>query len=131
MGTAKHPPGVMLYFDKVRPICALLSAKDRGDLMTMILDYAELGQEPALRPGSRLESVWPHIRRMINQDLDTYQSKCDKAKKAIQTRWSRERGEKKTPDRCDSGKYESIRENTDVYGRIPNCTMPCTMHKMA
>ena len=90
MGTAKRPPGVMLYFDKVRPICALLSAKDRGDLLLMILDYAELGHEPAFRPGSRLDSVWPHIRKMIDQDSEVYQKKCDRAKKAAEARWARE-----------------------------------------
>ena len=59
MAAEKRPPGVMLYFDKVRPICALLSAKDRGELLLVILDYAELGQEPVFRPGSR---VYQRIR---------------------------------------------------------------------
>ena len=91
MAAEKRPPGVMLYFDKVRPICALLSAKDRGELLLVILDYAELGQEPVFRPGSRLEGVWPHIRKMIDQDSEVYQKKCDRAKKAIQASWDRER----------------------------------------
>ena len=90
VGTAKRPPGVMLYFEKIRPICALLSAKARGDLLLMILDYAELGEEPVFRSGSRLENVWPHIRKMIDRDSEVYQDKCSKAKKAIQARWDRE-----------------------------------------
>lgn len=132
VGTAKHPPGVMLNFEKMRPICALLSAKDRGDLLLMILDYAELEQEPDLRPGSRLESVWPHIRKMVDQDSDAYQNKCDKAKKAAQTRWNRKRGEKKAHDYCDdSSACESMRAHADAYERIrtdantyKDCTIP-------
>lgn len=119
VGTVKHPPGVMLNFEKMRPICALLSAKDRGDLLLMILDYAELEQEPELRPGSRLESVWPHIRKMIDQDSAAYQNKCDKAKKAAQARWNRKRGEKKAHDHCDdSSACESMRTHADAYGRM-------------
>lgn len=87
MGAAKRPPGVMLYFKEMRPIFALLSAKDRGDLVMMVLDYAELGKEPVFRPGSRLDGIWPNIREMIDRDSEVYQAKCEKAKKAAQARW--------------------------------------------
>lgn len=85
----KKRPGVMLFFSELRPVCALLSAKDRGDLLLLILNYAENGEEPVLRPGSRLDSVWPHIRKMIDRDSEAYQNKCTKAREAAQSRWDR------------------------------------------
>lgn len=89
MGTEKRPPGVMLYFTEMRPIFALLSAEERGELLMKIFDYAEFGAEPDL--GSRLAAVWPFVRKRIDQDTAAYREKCDRAKKAVQTRWDRER----------------------------------------
>lgn len=97
MEPEKRPPGVMLYFDKMRPIFALLDAEERGKLVLQIMDYAEFGAEPAFVPGGRLESLWPSIRKVIDQDAATYRKKCEQRKKAIQARWERERGGK-TPE---------------------------------
>lgn len=48
MPEKKRPPGVMLYFTEMRPIFALLTAEERGELLLKIFDYAEYGQEPVL-----------------------------------------------------------------------------------
>ena len=95
MAEPKRPPGVMLYFTEMRPIFALLTAEERGDLLLKIFDYAELGVEPVL--DSRLSSVWPFVRKRIDLDAAAYQEKCDRAKKAIQARWDREREAKEKP----------------------------------
>lgn len=89
MTEKKRPPGVMLYFVEMRPIFALLSAEERGELLMAIFDYSEFGQEPVLN--NRLAAVWPFVRKQIDLDAAAYQEKCDRAKKAIQTRWNRER----------------------------------------
>ena len=99
MAAEKRPPGVMLYFTEMRPIFALLSAEERGDLLMLIFDYAEYGEEPVFSFGSRLDDVWPFVRRMLDRDADAYQKKCERAKKAIQARWNREHG----ADRKESG----------------------------
>lgn len=95
MSENKRPPGVMLYFTEMRPIFALLSAEERGDLLLKIFDYAEYDKEPVL--DSRLAAVWPFIRKMIDLDAAAYQKKCDQRKKAAQARWGREREAKEKP----------------------------------
>ena len=95
MAEPKRPPGVMLYFAEMRPIFTLLEDYESGDLLLKIFDYAELGVEPVL--DSRLSSVWPFVRKRIDLDAAAYQEKCDRAKKAIQARWDREREAKEKP----------------------------------
>lgn len=92
METEKRPPGVMLYFTEMRPIIALLSAEERGELLMKIFDYAEYGAAPDFLSGDRLESVWPLVRRMLDRDAAAYQQKCERAKKAVQARWDRAHG---------------------------------------
>ncbi|MBD5151570.1 MAG: hypothetical protein HDT16_03525 [Oscillibacter sp.] len=91
----KRPPGVMLYFAEMRPIFALLTAEERGDLLLKIFDYAELGVEPVL--DSRLSSIWPYVRKQIDLDAASYQAKCDQRRKAVQARWDHARAEKEKP----------------------------------
>lgn len=91
MSTEKRPPGVMLYFAETRPLLALMSDEERGQLFAAILDYAELDVEPVL--GDRLAAAWPFIKRLIDRDAETYRQKCEKAAKAAKSRWKKE-GEK-------------------------------------
>lgn len=97
MEPEKRLPGVMLYFDRMRPIFALLDAEERGKLVLQIMDYAEFGAEPAFVSGGRLESLWPSIRKAVDQDAATYRKKCEQRKRAAQARWEREHGGK-TPE---------------------------------
>lgn len=94
MEPEKRMPGVMLYYDKMRPIFTLLSAEERGELVMKILDYGEFDQEPDFVPGDHLESLWPSIRKAIDRDAAAYQKKCEQRRKAIQARWEREHGAK-------------------------------------
>ncbi|MCM1234384.1 MAG: DUF6291 domain-containing protein [Ruminococcus flavefaciens] len=89
MSPQKRPPGVMLYYAKIRPILALLNDTERGRLLMAILDYGESCFPPVL--DDRLADVWPFVQEMIDKDIDAYQRKCDKAAKAIQARWAKER----------------------------------------
>lgn len=95
MAEAKRPPGVMLYFTEMRPIFLLLSAEECKELLLKTFDYAEYGKEPIL--DSRLATVWPFVRKMIDVDAASYQKKCDQRKKAAQARWDREREAKENP----------------------------------
>lgn len=96
MSNEKRPPGVMLYYDKIRPILALLTDEERGKLLVAVLDYGESGFEPCL--DKRLSAVWPFIREMVDRDVDAYRAKCEKAARAIQTRWAREKGQAQSAD---------------------------------
>ena len=90
-------PGVMLYFS-VRPALKRLNAEQKGQLFDAILDYGESGLLPDF--DGVLGVCWDFIQPMIDKDAEAYREKCDKAKKAVETRWAREK-------------------NTDVYERIP------------
>lgn len=92
MEPENRPPGVMLYFDQMRPIFALLTAGETGDLVQKILDYAEYGTEPDFPSGDRLCGLWPSIQKWIDRDAAAYQKKCEHAKKAAQARWDRQHG---------------------------------------
>lgn len=70
MSGEKRPPGVMLYFAETRPLLALMSDAERGQLFAAILDYAELDIEPVL--GDRLAAAWPFIKHLIDRDAETY-----------------------------------------------------------
>lgn len=94
MEPEKRPPGVMLYFDKMRLILALLSNAERGELFMKILDYAEYGEVPDFVFGERLESLWPYVRKALDLDAAAYREKCERARKAAQARWEREHGGK-------------------------------------
>lgn len=67
MSTEKRPPGVMLYFAETRPLLALMSDEEWGQLFTAILDYAELDIEPVL--GDRLAVAWPFIKGSIDREM--------------------------------------------------------------
>ncbi len=100
----KRKPGVMLYFDKMRPIFTLLSAEERGELIMKILDYGEFDREPDFVPGDHLESLWPSIRKAIDRDAEAYQKKCKQRRKAIQARWERERSTKQQDGQQSEGR---------------------------
>lgn len=90
-------PGVMLYFS-VRPALKRLNAEQKGQLFDAILDYGESGLLPDF--DGVLGVCWDFIQPMIDKDAEAYREKCNKAKKAVETRWAKEK-------------------NTDVYERIP------------
>ena len=90
-------PGIMFYFS-IRPALKRLNAEQKGQLFDAILDYGESGLSPDF--DGVLGVCWDFIQPMIDKDAETYREKCDKAKKAVETRWAREK-------------------DTDVYERIP------------
>lgn len=90
-------PGIMLYFS-VRPALKRLSAEQKGQLFDAILDYGESGLLPDF--DGVLGVCWDFIQPMIDKDAENYREKCDKAKKAVETRWAK-------------------KAYTDVYERIP------------
>ena len=91
MNEDKRPPGVMLYFDEMRPILALMSLQERGELLTAIFNYAASDIEPEL--SERLRPVWPFVKAKIDHDAEAYRKKCEKAAKSARSRWEKE-GEK-------------------------------------
>lgn len=94
-------PGVMLYFS-VRPALKRLSTEQKGRLFDAILDYGESGLLPDF--DGVLGVCWDFIQPMIDKDAEAYREKCDKAKRAVETRWAREK---------DTCVYERIPPNAE------------------
>lgn len=88
MSGEKRPPGVMLYFAETRPLLALMSDEERGQLFAAILDYAEYDVEPVL--GDRLAAAWPFIKGKIDRDAEMYRKKCERAAKSAKSRWEKD-----------------------------------------
>ena len=87
MSTEKRPPGVMLYFAETRPLLALMSDEERGQILAAVFDYAEYDVKPEL--SARLSPVWPFFQQMVDRDAETYRKKCEKAAKAASARWEK------------------------------------------
>lgn len=94
MSEKKRPPGVMLYFNEMRPIFNLLFEDESRELLLKIFDYAEFGIEPELE--DRLAAVWPMVRKMIDRDIEAYQAKCDQRKKRYKPAGTRRVRQKKS-----------------------------------
>ena len=91
----------MLYFS-VRPALKRLSTEQKGRLFDAILDYGESGLLPDF--DGVLGVCWDFIQPMIDKDAEAYREKCDKAKRAVETRWAREK---------DTCVYERIPPNAE------------------
>ena len=111
----KQKPGVMIYFD-LRPCLQRLTNEQKGALFSAILDYAENGVLPEL-DNVAVGVAWDFVKPRIDRDAETYASKVEKARAAINKRWA-------APTNTDV--YGGIRENTDVYERIPTTTTTST-----
>lgn len=81
-------PGVMFYFE-VRSCLKRLTLEEKGALFEAILDYGEFGTEPDL--DDRLLIAWDFIKPRIDKDRAAYEAKCEKARKAIASRWEKRR----------------------------------------
>ena len=111
----KQKPGVMLYFD-LRPCLQRLTNEQRGVLFTAILDYAESGVLPELVDVA-VGIAWDFVKPRIDRDAEAYAGKVEKARAAINKRWATQ---------ANTDVNGGIRENTDVYGRIPTTTTSST-----
>lgn len=96
----KERPGVLLYFS-LRPAIKRLTLEEKGALFEAILDYAQNGVYPDF--DGVLGICWDFVQPLIDADGEAYRDKCEKAKKAIETRWAKEK-------------------NTQEYGRIQTNT---------
>ena len=81
----KKQPGVMLYFDRLRFLDELDSARC-GVLFRAILSYAEHGVEPDFEDPA-LRIARKAIGPAIDQDAARYQEVCEKRRQAAEKRW--------------------------------------------
>lgn len=84
----KERPGVLIYFS-LRPAIKRLTLEEKGKLFEAILDYAQSGVYPDF--DGVLGICWDFVQPLIDADGEAYRDKCEKAKKAIETRWAKEK----------------------------------------
>ena len=112
----KERPGVLIYFS-LRPAIKRLTLEEKGALFEAILDYAQNGVYPDF--DGVLGICWDFVQPLIDADGEAYRDKCEKAKKAIETRWAKEK---------NTQEYGRIQTNTEHTNSNSN-TIPISIPK--
>lgn len=87
----KQRPGVMVYFDSLRPALNRLSDEQCGVLFRAILDYAQYGTTTELDPMTGM--VFDLLVPKIDRDGVKYEESREQRKYAVYTREAKRRGE--------------------------------------
>ena len=92
MEKGKQMPGVMLYFDSIRPALNRLDNEQCGALFRAILDYAEYGAVSDLEPMTGM--VFDLLRPKIDRDAEKYAESREQRQHAVYVREAKRRGER-------------------------------------
>ena len=87
----KERPGVMLYFDAVRPAISRLDETQCGVLLRSIMDYAQYGVVPELDPMTGL--AFDMLVPKIDRDAERYEESREQRQYAAYTREKKRSGE--------------------------------------
>ena len=87
----KERPGVMLYFDAVRPAISRLSEAQCGVLLRSVMDYAQYGVLPELDPMTGL--AFDMLVPKIDRDAERYEESREQRQYAAYTREKKRSGE--------------------------------------
>ena len=125
-GNQKERPGVMLYFDAVRPVINRLDTAQCGVLLRAVMDYAQYGVVPELDPmtGMAFDMLVPKIDR----DAERYEEGREQRQYAAYVREKKRSGEQAlsiaewrlTRLRADEGK-NTVPSRPD-YGPLPSAS---------
>ena len=91
MADGKARPGVMIYFESVRPALSRLDNEQCGALFRAIIDYAEYGAVPDLEPMTGM--VFDLLRPKIDRDAEKYEESREQRQHAVYVREAKRRGE--------------------------------------
>ena len=83
-------PGIMLYFDVLEPIRALPD-REKGRLLTAMLEYGQGGMEPQFT--GRLALAWGFVKPRIDKDSEEYNRVALKKKYANYCKEQKRKGE--------------------------------------
>ena len=87
----KERPGVMLYFDDIRPAINRLDPGQSGALLRSILDYAQYGAVPELDPMTSL--VFEMLMPKLDRDAERYEESREQRQYAVYAREKKKMGE--------------------------------------
>ena len=90
-GRSKERPGVMLYFDAVRPAISRLDETQCGVLLRSVMDYAQYGVVPELDPMTGL--AFDMLVPKIDRDAERYEESREQRQYAAYTREKKRSGE--------------------------------------
>lgn len=100
----------VLYID-YRQHLDLLSDEERGQFLTALFDYVELGVTPELTGASLM--AFSFIRAQIDRDNDKWLKKKEKARVSAQARWAKEEATACEQVRLDAKACERIPSNAN------------------
>ena len=90
-GRKKDRPGVMLYFDSVRPALNRLDDTQCGQLFRAVVDYAEYGVVPEL--DALVGMVFDLLVPKIDRDAEKYEETREQRQYAVYCREKQKAGE--------------------------------------
>lgn len=100
---------VKAFYDWPEQMSALTD-EEKGRLFVAILKYGETGEIPEMQGAERI--LFPVFKAQIDREA----GRSEAGKKAVNTRWSKEKAEEAVrEDTDDTNVYEPIRTDTDVY----------------
>ena len=91
MAKQKERPGVMLYFDALRPAISRLDEAQCGALLRSVLDYAQYGVVPELDPMTGL--AFDMLVPKIDRDAERYEESREQRLYAVYVREKKKNGE--------------------------------------
>ncbi len=91
MAKQKERPGVMLYFDALRPAISRLDEAQCGALLRSVLDYAQYGVLPELDPMTGL--AFDMLAPKIDRDAERYEESREQRQYAVYVREMKKNGE--------------------------------------
>ncbi len=129
----KERPGVMLYFDAVRPAISRLDEIQCGVLLRSLMDYAQYGVVPELDPMTGL--AFDMLVPKIDRDAERYEETREQRQYAVYAREKKKSGESclsfadwrlmraRPSDHENIGPISPVNENIDPY---PSATATAT-----
>ena len=122
----KERPGVMLYFDVLRPMINRLDAAQCGVLLRAVMDYAQYGVMPELDPmtGMAFDMLVPKI----DHDAERYEESREQRQYAAYAREKKRSGEQVLSfsewrlTRLRAGERESIVPSRPDNGPLPSAS---------
>ena len=118
MADGRARPGVMVYFDAVRPALSRLDNEQCGALFRAILDYAEYGAVSDLEPLTGM--VFDLLRPKIDRDAEKYEESREQRLHAVYVREAKRRGEQPLPISEWRLRRESSSDNGPISPDIEN-----------
>ena len=85
-------PGVMIYFNVVRPFLDEMTDDEAGAFFRAVMDYAEYGADASLDGYGKI--AFNLMCPIIERDNDRYYETIDKRRYAVYCREAEKRGEK-------------------------------------